>query len=273
MSLLIRKIALATAIALTAGAHCASAAEMVPSAQAITDARQESQIWTTYALSPYLRAHDLHVSVNNGRATLTGKVPEDVNRDLARQIALGVDGITSVDNQIVVSGDGTPARTERGYGDRVDDAAVTSAIEAKLSWSKDTDGLDADVETQWGRVTLKGTADNADSKALAGRLAMHTRGVRSVNNQLAITGTRPQKSTSSGSQAGQDITDSWITTKVKSSFMFSNNVDGADISVTTTAGVVALSGKVGSGAERALAIETAKNIRGVKDVNATALTL
>src|SRR5438045_1842165 len=68
----------------------------------VTEARQETQIWTTYALSPYLRASELKVSVHGGKATLTGKVEEDVNKDLAKQIALGVDGIKEVDNQIVV---------------------------------------------------------------------------------------------------------------------------------------------------------------------------
>jgi len=38
------------------------AAETVP--QDVTNARQETQIWTTYALSPYLRANDLKVSVD-----------------------------------------------------------------------------------------------------------------------------------------------------------------------------------------------------------------
>ncbi|MBU2114035.1 MAG: hypothetical protein KKE94_09730 [Gammaproteobacteria bacterium] len=34
----------------------------------ITNARQEAQIWTTYALSPYLRANNLSVSVQDGKA-------------------------------------------------------------------------------------------------------------------------------------------------------------------------------------------------------------
>jgi len=70
--------------------------------QEVIDVRQETQIWTTYALSPYLRANDLKVTVHEGKATLTGNVAEDVNKDLAKQIALGVDGIKSVDNKIEV---------------------------------------------------------------------------------------------------------------------------------------------------------------------------
>jgi len=72
--------------------------------------------------------------------------------------------------------------------------------------------------------------------------------------------------------SGQGMSDAWITTKVKSIFMLSSNVSGSDISVSTDKGIVSLSGKVDSGAERALAIELAQNIRDVDSVNSKALT-
>jgi len=107
----LRTLALVSAIALTLVSVTGSA--FAATAQEITNARQESQISTSYALSPYLRAHDITVTVDNGHATLTGKVDEDVNKELAKQIALGVSGIKEVDNQLVVMGDYTPpARTE-----------------------------------------------------------------------------------------------------------------------------------------------------------------
>ena len=68
--------------------------------QDVINARQESQIWTTFSLSPYLRENDLKVSVNDGTATLTGTVDENVNKQLAKQIAMGVIGIKDVDTQI-----------------------------------------------------------------------------------------------------------------------------------------------------------------------------
>mgnify|MGYP006197596837 FL=1 len=53
--------------------------------------------------------------------------------------------------------------------------------------------------------------------------------------------------------------------------MYSSNVASSDISVNTDNGVVTLAGKVGSGAEQALAIELAQNIRGVKSVSSKQL--
>ena len=79
----------------------------------------------------------------------------------------------------------------------------------------------------------------------------------------------PQVSTANAEQA---VSDTWITTKVKSTLLYSSNVSGADITVTTVAGVVTLKGKLDSGAERALAIELAQNVKGVKSVNAKDVT-
>lgn len=243
--------------------------------QNVTEARQESQIWTTYALNPHLRAMDIKVSVHAGKATLTGKVDEDVNRDLAKQIALGVSGITEVDNRLAVDHDYTPpVRTERAFGDVVDDASITTAVKSKLLWSKHADGLATDVDTRAGKVTLTGKADSSAARDLAGRLARNTRGVVAVDNKLVVTAGKPSaesKAELAAIETKRPISDGWITTKVKSTLAYSSSVDGSDISVTTKDGVVTLTGTVDSGAERDLAVELAKNVRGVKAVHAKGL--
>ena len=53
----------------------------------VANARQEAQIWTTYALNPYLSATDLNVSVQQGVVTLSGNVADDVHKELAGAIA------------------------------------------------------------------------------------------------------------------------------------------------------------------------------------------
>jgi osmotically-inducible protein OsmY len=95
-----------------------------------------------------------------------------------------------------------------------------------------------------------------------------------VDNQLAVTPAKPsavQTAKASAHNAKQDLADSWITAKVKSTFLYSSNVSGSDITVNTNNGVVTLNGKLKSGAERALAIELAQNVRGVRSVQAKAL--
>lgn len=286
-----RKTAFATSLALALGGLAGTASAISrdgdTATQDVTEARQETQIWTTYALSPYLRASDIKVSVDNGKATLTGTVEEQTNKDLAKQIALGVSGIADVDNQIVVKPDYVaPAPgADRAYGEVVDDASITAAVKSKLAWSRDADAVTTDVDTQRGKVTLTGSADTREEKERAGRLAANTRGVVSVDNQLVVqagkhgneaakNGNAAAKDGKAGMKEGRrDVADGWITTKVKSTFMYSSNVDGSDISVSTRKGIVTLSGKVDSGAERALAIELAQNVRGVKSVQSKGLTI
>jgi osmotically-inducible protein OsmY len=201
---------------------------------------------------------------------LTGVVEEGISKDLAKQIALGVEGIKEVDNRIVVEPDFVPPveSSARSYGEMIDDATINAAIKSKLIWSKYTDGLSMDVDTKAGKVKLQGTVDSAAAKDLAGRLAMNTRGVVSVNNRLTVNPESVKKSTA----AARNTSDGWITTKVKSTFMLSMNVNSSDITVNTDGGIVTLVGKVDSGAEQALAIEIAQNIRGVKSVQSKDLT-
>jgi hyperosmotically inducible protein len=249
--------------------------------QSINDVRLESRISTTFALSPYLRNNDIKVSVNDGKASLTGIVDEDVNKDLAMEIAHGVEGIKDVDNKIEVKADHVAAKgssAERSYGEVVDDASISAAVKSKLAWSKQGESMDTKVETKAGKVTLSGTVNSQQAKDHANRLAMNTRGVESVDNKLVVDSSKAKavdsKASSQGSygnESDQVIADTWITTKVKSTYIYSSNVDSGDISVTTVNGIVTLSGNVNSGAEQALAIELAKNIRGVESVVATEL--
>ncbi len=99
--------------------------------------------------------------------------------------------------------------------------------------------------------------------------------MREVFNHLSIS---TADSTSSEVQtaveeAREDISDSWITSKVKASFLYSRNLDALNISVNTDDGLVSLRGSVLSSAEKRLAVEIARNIRGVRGVDADALRI
>ena len=67
------------------------------------------------------------------------------------------------------------------------------------------------------------------------------------------------------------VSDTWITSKVKSSLIANKDISATSIKVETNQGVVSLSGTVKTDAERDLAIETTKGIKGVKAVSADGL--
>jgi hyperosmotically inducible periplasmic protein len=266
MFVLTRKMLLAAGLAafvLTGGVASADSVS-----QDIVDARQESQIWTTCALNPHLRDYRLQALVQSGMVRLTGTVAESVEKELAAEIAFGVKGVREVDNQILVQpGDAPPKQTaERSYAEAVDDAGVSAEVKSKIAWSRSSGGLHALIDTTKGVVRLRGTADSQASKVLAGWLAGTTRGVASVDNQLTVTGPQTPGAPLAGA-AAPNVTDGWITSRVKSTLIYSINSSAWDVSVSASGGDVTLTGRARNGAERALAIELAQDVRGVRSVN------
>ncbi|MDF2180367.1 BON domain-containing protein [Aliiglaciecola sp. CAU 1673] len=240
----------------------------------LKNARQEAQIWTTYQINPYLRDSSIDVKVTQGKVILQGTVTEEVDKELAAAIASGVSGVSSVDNQIVVdeSYQQKTSPGDRSYAEMVEDVSISAAIKSKLLWSKFSNGVATEVDTYQGKVSLKGEVHDQSSKDALASLAKNTDGVVSVDNQLTIASEPKAEKVSMKEEKDQSMfNDGWITTKVKATYMYSSNVDSSDISVNTLDGIVSLEGLVKSGSERSLAIELAKNIRGVKDVSASKL--
>ncbi|MEI2795580.1 BON domain-containing protein [Pseudoxanthomonas sp. F11] len=81
----------------------------------------------------------------------------------------------------------------------------------------------------------------------------------------------PEENTQNDSS--QPVTDTWITTKVKADLLATENVSGLDIKVETVDGVVTLTGAVPSQAQKDKAVQVAKQIKGVKRVEAGGLKL
>lgn len=72
-------------------------------------------------------------------------------------------------------------------------------------------------------------------------------------------------------KTGEVVSDSWITTKVKSQLVADDLVKARVINVTTDNGVVALAGLLDSSAERDRAVQIARDTKGVRRVDTTAL--
>jgi len=69
------------------------------------------------------------------------------------------------------------------------------------------------------------------------------------------------------------VDDTWITTKVKSKLAAAKGVKASDISVSTTDGVVTLTGTATSAKEKTRAEHLAKQVKGVKSVDGSGLTV
>ncbi len=80
---------------------------------------------------------------------------------------------------------GMAAATD-SMADTVKDAAITTSIKAELARDSGLSALDINVDTEAGRVVLRGTAPDATSRDRAYTLASAVDGVVAVNNELVI---------------------------------------------------------------------------------------
>ncbi|TBV00477.1 BON domain-containing protein [Phytopseudomonas dryadis] len=249
----------------------------------LSDARQQGSITTAFALNRHLSPFDIDVEVENGQATLSGVVESEVERDLAGELAQGIEGVQGVDNRLEVDARIEPQvvdeerriTTDKTLAQRFDDATLAATVKSKLLWNSNTEGLDTQVRAESGVVSLSGNAGTPAAKELAGELVANTDGVREVHNHLSISSadSTAAEAQNAANDAAAAISDTWITSKVKSSFFYSRNLDSLNIKVDTHDGLVSLSGTVLSNAEKRLAVETARNIRGVRGVDADALRI
>lgn len=233
------------------------------------DIRQQSQIETSYALNRYLRGHPLQVTVEQGHVTVTGRVDEAASKELVSSIAFAIPGVVSVNNQVVIDPTALPTEEPAKFGNTIDDISISTVIRAKLNWCKETDSIDIKVRTLAGHVTMSGEIASEQGKGLASVLALETRGVVSVDNQLQVYSgsiTDQERSQMALQQVKRHISDDWISTKVKVLLFHTSTIHGNAIQVSSSNGLVTLTGSFPSNAERNLAMTVAQRVRGVERV-------
>ena len=169
-----------------------------------------------------LKKYDIHVSVENGVATLSGTVPTEADRAKATQLAT-MSGIARVDNQIL-------------------------------------------VDLNAGTKGVKGTTGSIEQKSKEGAEKTKDAAGKAADKTKDAAGKVTEKTKEGVSKTGEVITDSWITTRVKSKFLDESVLKGSDIHVETNDHVVTLTGTVPTQAGRARAVEQTKEVEGVHKV-------
>ena len=110
------------------------------------------------------------------------------------------------------------------------------------------------VKAHDGVVTLTGTVQDKDDKALAEATVENLPGVSRVKNDIDVTPAYPEHS------------DGWIAWKVRGSLLVKSNVSAASTMVAAHDGVVTLNGTVENSAQKELTGVYAAEIDGVKSV-------
>src|ERR1700735_3618948 len=92
-------------------------------------------------------------------------------------------------------------------------------------------------------------------------------GVAAVLSVGVVGGAQASDPTAHSDGVGAALSDSAITTKVKSSFVGDDRLKGSHIKVVTTNGVVTLTGTAVSSNAKSAAEELAQNVNGVRSVD------
>lgn len=215
-----------------------------------TDRKIEAAAEASYTYRTVLE-DTVKVKADDGVVTLTGTVKDKDDRALAADTVENLPGVTSVKNEIVVKD--APAEHS--------DAWIALKIRGRLLVKSNVSATATKVEVKDGVVTLSGTADNIAQKELTGVYAAEIAWVKSVENNLVVSDA-PAPPT-----LGEKIDDASITSQVKFALLGNKATSALKTKVTTSEGVVAITGEAATEAEKSLAAKLASDVRGVVSVD------
>jgi osmotically-inducible protein OsmY len=186
-----------------------------------TDAGITTAVKAKLAADDIVKAYQIDVDTDKRVVTLAGHVETTVAKDQAIKLARDTDGVRDVVDKLSVSetaatsgrlddldvtrpvdeGDLDEQAKAQGQdagrrasdaadktGAVVADSAMTAAVKAKLVADEKVAGLEIDVDTKNGVVTLNGDVRSQAEADAAIRIARGTEGVRNVVSKLRVRG-------------------------------------------------------------------------------------
>ena len=173
-------VALIAGTALLGTAACSSTRTQRAPGEQVDDAALLTSVKSALAADPVTEAGEINVDVNRGTVKLAGFVDTSKEKSKAGDIARGVDGVQSVQNDIAVKTENTST------GEVIDDSIITGKVKSALIADSTTKAHQINVETKDGVVQLSGFVDNANSKSAATNVAKSVTGVKDVKNELSV---------------------------------------------------------------------------------------
>lgn len=219
-------------------------------ASADTDRRIEDTAKASYNYRTLLE-DKVAVSVHDGIVTLTGVVADKDSKAIAEDTVNYLPGVVAVDNQITLD----PALKEHS------DAWIAWKLRYQLLVRASVSNRDTKVYVKDGTIMLTGTASTQAEKDLVGVYASEITGVKSVKNEIVVL--TPLSDTTT---VAVSIDDASITSHVKYALLTHKSTSALKTGVTTTNGVVVITGIAANDAEKSLVAKLASDVLGVKSV-------
>ncbi len=225
-----------------------------------TDRRIESAAAKSYTFKTYLKDDSIKTSSKDGVVTLTGKVAEESHKSLAEDTVASLPGVKSVDNQLVLSTE-SPVKHS--------DTWITTKVKTALLFHRNVSASGTTVYTKDGVVTLQGVARSLAAKELTTEYAKDIDNVKQVKNEMTVAATTTADATATPKPEptlGDKIDDASITAQVKAALLTHRSTSALHTGVSTSGGVVTLTGVAKNDAEKSLVTKLATDIEGVTSV-------
>lgn len=225
-----------------------------------TDSRIESAAAKSYTFKTYLKDDSIKTSSKDGVVTLTGKVAEESHKSLAEDTVASLPGVKSVDNQLVLSTE-SPVKHS--------DTWITTKVKTALLFHRNVSASGTTVYTKDGVVTLQGVARSLAAKELTTEYAKDIDNVKQVKNEMTVAATTTADATATPKPEptlGDKIDDASITAQVKAALLTHRSTSALHTGVSTSGGVVTLTGVAKNDAEKSLVTKLATDIEGVTSV-------
>jgi hyperosmotically inducible protein len=218
-------------------------------------------------------------SVNNGVVLLSGKATTISDHLRALEDARAVEGVKRVASEIqspdklsdaeLWYGDKPQASTSAAKGSTAkgsaakaeessSDAWTTAAVKLKLLSSREVPGLDINVDTRQGVVTLFGSVPAESTKQLAEKLASETSGARVVKNQIQVVPKAEQEQVAAKDES--------IQASLKKRIADNPELKDANVKLEVSKGVVRLTGTVENQRDHLAVLTTTRATQGVRSL-------
>ncbi|QDU36626.1 Osmotically-inducible protein Y precursor [Maioricimonas rarisocia] len=195
----------------------------------------------------------IHVDVNDGEVTLSGTIGSASERIDAVKLAW-VNGVRSVKaEELLVRNWAQDPEQRHVARPSMTDPEIEQAVRTALHKDPRIASADVEVDSEYGKVTLRGAVDSLQARRAAGQTVQNTVGVKDVSNQLEI-------------HRSDDLPDEPVAQQVREALLRNAYTESHEVTVSVSDGVARLTGTVDTWFEKAQADDAAAGVRGVHRV-------
>lgn len=151
-----------------------------------SDAWIDGKAEATLLFNGELNNFDINTDVKNGVVVLTGEVERSVDKKLAEELVLGIDGVKKVKNELTILDIHKKADSKEDSS-AFTDAKIATVIKSRYLFDTDVDGTDIDVDVERRVVTLNGHVASEAERDLAIQIAKNANDVLEVEDNLRIS--------------------------------------------------------------------------------------